>query len=737
MSSSSDLECPITGDLFVDPVMTADGQTYERVAIERWFRDGHRSSPATGAALTSLALIPNVAIKRAAESARAGPRMGGAGAPAPAPAPPASAIRPFKGLPVQVGARKFVGKDGRNYLQLQAYVPPGAIDEGTDYILAIDHSASMETPAWVKVEKNEIGITRIDLVKQVVRVMAAMLGPNDRVAIVAFNDKVSTRMSLTPMDDAGRRRLTTVLDGIYADNCTNIYGAVEEAARIASSAECKGRRIVGVLLTDGVPTDSLPPLSSRYTTMPLVQERIRVTNPWSFHTIGFSSDINSTLLEQLAAWGKGRFLFVPSGDMVSTNGINLTAYEKTVASLGTRIIYTVNGVRHELETGPVAVGQRRDFVFPIAADATLSVEATGAAPLTDFGSTELSDCRRDFTDTLTNIIDGFCATYTSYGDYAGIARDLDLQMKAFFDRHSGVSDPFVKAILRDVVAKADGEGQCRLALQNLKGNEWGLPYLRAYRDHMRAGICMNFKDPGLKIFETPQFLAFQALGDTAFASIPPPPVQRRGDQAFVAAPVTAATMSYAFNNSSGSCFQGQTMVRMSDDSVKAIQNIQPTDQVWTPMGSATVLHKVTFHTDQPSQPLVQFSPTTGVTPWHPCREVKADGSLGPWAFPADLQQFDARPLKTVYNLVLDQGHIIESGRHQFVTLGHGFEEGILKHAFFGTEACIRAIEGQPGASQGLPIYLNCVALRDNTGLIVGWDDEGLEQSNVNGSCRIA
>jgi hypothetical protein len=35
--------------------------------------------------------------------------------------------------------------------------------------------------------------------------------------------------------------------------------------------------------------------------MPLIQERIKVTNPWSFHAIGFSSDINSRLLEQLAA----------------------------------------------------------------------------------------------------------------------------------------------------------------------------------------------------------------------------------------------------------------------------------------------------------------------------------------------------------------------------------------------------------------------------------------------------
>ena len=30
-----------------DPVMTADGQTYERAEIERWFAAGHTTSPLT------------------------------------------------------------------------------------------------------------------------------------------------------------------------------------------------------------------------------------------------------------------------------------------------------------------------------------------------------------------------------------------------------------------------------------------------------------------------------------------------------------------------------------------------------------------------------------------------------------------------------------------------------------------------------------------------------------------
>ena len=41
--------CPISMEVMVEPVLAADGFTYERQAIEQWFELGHRSSPRTGA----------------------------------------------------------------------------------------------------------------------------------------------------------------------------------------------------------------------------------------------------------------------------------------------------------------------------------------------------------------------------------------------------------------------------------------------------------------------------------------------------------------------------------------------------------------------------------------------------------------------------------------------------------------------------------------------------------------
>ena len=635
-----------------------------------------------------------------------------------------------------MGARKFVGRDGKTYLQMQAYLPSGSSEEGADYIFIVDESGSMESPAWVKVDKGEMGISRLDLVKHLILTMTAMLTPNDRVALISFNDVAKLRMELTSLTATGRSYLDRMLNQLSANNTTNIYGAVEEAAKIASSADCIGRRIVATLLTDGVPTETIAPVTGGRKTMPMIQERIKVANPWQLHTIGFSSDINSVLLEQLASWGNGRFLFVPSGDMVSTNGINLIAYEKTVASSGSNINYMIDGVRHSIYTGPLATGQRRDFVIQIQPSATInSVEAIDADSMTDLSSAELCDCRRDLVDILTDIIDTYVASYNDYTDNKVLIGQLNAMLMAFYGRHSPVSDPSVKAILRDVSSKVDGEGQLRLALQYMRPAEWGPHYLRAYRDHMRAGICMNFKDPGLKIFETPEFLAHQAAGDVAFASIPAPLVIRRGHVDH------SISVSSAFNNSSGSCFEGSTLVRMADNSHKAIRSILPGESVYTPFGPAQVIYLATFHTSNPSQPLVQFTRDTGVTPWHPCREVYSENVYGPWLSPADIQPFSARPLKTVYNLVLYSGHIIQSGTYQFVTLGHGFQETPLKHDFFGTDACINALETRPGAAEGLPVYQDCESIKDpESGLIIGWEDRGLlyADGNVNGTtCSLA
>jgi ankyrin repeat protein/ubiquitin len=57
------LECPLTMAVMRDPVITVDGQTYERTEIEKWFALGNRTSPLTGEELPSTNVFPNIALR--------------------------------------------------------------------------------------------------------------------------------------------------------------------------------------------------------------------------------------------------------------------------------------------------------------------------------------------------------------------------------------------------------------------------------------------------------------------------------------------------------------------------------------------------------------------------------------------------------------------------------------------------------------------------------------------------
>ena len=56
--------CPISMDIIMaQPVLAADGHTYDRSSIEDWLSRGNTTSPTTGAPLEHLALAPNHLVK--------------------------------------------------------------------------------------------------------------------------------------------------------------------------------------------------------------------------------------------------------------------------------------------------------------------------------------------------------------------------------------------------------------------------------------------------------------------------------------------------------------------------------------------------------------------------------------------------------------------------------------------------------------------------------------------------
>ncbi|CAA7396726.1 unnamed protein product [Spirodela intermedia] len=55
--------CPISLDLFTDPVTLSTGQTYDRLSIERWLAGGNLTCPVTMQRLTDPSLVPNHTLR--------------------------------------------------------------------------------------------------------------------------------------------------------------------------------------------------------------------------------------------------------------------------------------------------------------------------------------------------------------------------------------------------------------------------------------------------------------------------------------------------------------------------------------------------------------------------------------------------------------------------------------------------------------------------------------------------
>lgn len=62
VETPNEFKCPITMEIMRDPVICADGHTYERAALIRWFQN-HDTSPKTGAVVESKTLIRNYGLR--------------------------------------------------------------------------------------------------------------------------------------------------------------------------------------------------------------------------------------------------------------------------------------------------------------------------------------------------------------------------------------------------------------------------------------------------------------------------------------------------------------------------------------------------------------------------------------------------------------------------------------------------------------------------------------------------
>jgi hypothetical protein len=696
--------CPITGEIMVDPVnVCAEGHIFDRAAINQWSLT-RNNCPTCRTPLGSHR--PERHLKQAiSDWLSTNPRAGMRG----------GCVAPFKDGAIAVQAEIFT--NDQTFLHITAETDSSCGKQGGLYIIGLDNSGSMgelTDPA-----NKEIFYTRMDLAKHTINSVASMLGSEDSLAVVSFSTAAKIVFEPTMMNDAGRGKLKAILQTVQPDAMTNIDAAIRSMMSIANRPEMKGRAIFGALLTDGAET-IVPSPSGTVKAL----SRLEMKNPWILSTFGFGYELNSILLTQLAEMplsGGGSFGFIPDLTMIGTVFINWVANAMMTGTRDAIIQYSVNsGSPVSIHTGPLAIGQPRDYLVQIPAGASVKVFASGTEIVPTVVSTMV-----DYPLALNMYVAAM--EHSISISESGRTDQAFGPLARVVERFADTTDPRVKALLLDIESTDPSEGQIGMAPRYW--NRWGGHYMRSYRRAQQIQRRLNFKDPGSLIYggdDSSLFGQCVAKGEELFMTLDPPQptgASRNYGSSSSAAPAydPAYLSAYLSQQSqaaqSGGCFHPENTVLMTDASEKQIQLLSPGDQVWTPLGSASVIAVVKISHGSATSVMMSKVKDCILTPYHPYLDEATH-----WVLGADTVGQESYPTGTVYNLVLDKGHIIRTaGGVRACTLAHGFEEPVIAHPFFGTQAVVEDLKKCDGWSVGRPVYQNLQVRRSN-GVIVEWFD---------------
>ena len=703
--------CPITGEIMMDPVnVCAEGHIFERTAINQWSAT-RNNCPTCRTPLGSHR--PDRHLKQAiADWLTAHPQaaMGGGGG---------CTTMPFKDGAIAALAESF-SDAGQHYVNITVATDSSAGKQGGVYIFGLDNSGSMAD--LVDPDNKEIFYTRMDLAKHTINSVASMLGPEDSLALVTFTTMAKIVMEPMRMDDSGRSKLKALLETVNADASTNIDDAIRTMMSIANRPSLTGRAIFGALLTDGEET-VIPSPSGTVKAL----SRLEMKNPWILSTFGFGYQLNSTLLTQLSEMvlaGGGSYGFIPDLTMIGTVFINWVANAMMTGTRDSVVQYSVNGgALVSLHTGPLAIGQPRDYLIQVPAGASFKIFAGGAeiVPSPVASAPEFPVARQMYIAAMEQAI-----SMAESGRTDSVFPVLAKVIARFADS----MDSRVKALLLDIESADPSEGQIGMAARYWK--RWGGHYMRSYRRAQQVERRLNFKDPGSLIYggdEASPFGQLVAKGEATFMTLDPPQPTGGartyggyggggGAPAYDPAYLSAYIGQQSQAAQSGGCFHPETPIVMADDSVKEIQSLSPGDKVWTNLGPASVVAVVTISHGSATSVMMSKVKDCILTPYHPYLDEATN-----WVLGSDTVGQESYPTGTVYNLVLDKGHLIKTpGGVRACTLAHGFEDQpIVKHAFFGTKAVLDCLALCPGWSEGRPVYKDLQVRREN-GVIVEWFD---------------
>jgi len=172
-----------------------------------------------------------------------------------------------------------------------------------DFCCVVDVSGSMGVEAEVPTAggaREQTGLSVLDVVRHAVRTIVHILGPEDRLALVAYDTTAEIVFDLTKMGEGPERTgAEELLDALRPKAQTNLWAGLTLGLDVlgrAREADGGSQRISAVLLlTDGIPNEV--PEGGHLPALQAYKER---TGGWlpTICTFGFGYELDSELLQE-------------------------------------------------------------------------------------------------------------------------------------------------------------------------------------------------------------------------------------------------------------------------------------------------------------------------------------------------------------------------------------------------------------------------------------------------------
>jgi Mg-chelatase subunit ChlD len=715
--------CPITQEVMIDPVIGSDGITYERSAITAWFSAGNSTSPLTRQPMLSQSLVPNIALRSAiADAVRTtvpsvAVAVAAVSAAAEAEAPTLSITRTPAGDMV-----------------IKIVEAPSTSTLPTIFIDVLDISGSMGNAAAEPSRNAEAAaFSRADLVRHSVATQIELLRPTDQLGIVLFDHTVIEALPPMVMNAAGRTAANSVLPLIRPTGGTNIWSGIQRglamAERALASAGTTSYNVALIVQTDGESDPSYNPprgIIGTFRAWLDAHPGVHLT----VHTVGYGYGraLDMPLLREIAEAGGGTVNYIADGSMVGTVFIHLLA--NLMSCTRTKLTLHIPDIGVVENVGFLQAEQTRHIHIPAA-----------AAGGTDEMSVYLKDGAKilaeapvpsavSSSDTLFAICRSALIRGVSAMLHASESTTAAPPLSQFDSLHAELTshihtDPRIAALLSDLDDVDPAKGQISKAFATADAfGRWGRHYIPWVLSGHRYEWAINFRDQSsLHVYGTPTTRAFVERGDEIFLGLPPP----QGSCAAAAVgwapgsgsgiPMSAPSL-IAVHSSVGPCFLPASSVLMADGTTKRCDEIRPGD-----IAAPDYRIQCVIRTEVPYADIVELGEIVngsrgGFTLWHP---VFINGE---WRHPADVDTVKRVATNSIYNFVLDSGHVLMINGIMTCTMGHDMTaNSVIDHPYFGKRRpgvrnIIDDLTASPGWEVGYVIWHNVQMEKDPvTGLI--------------------